>query len=72
MAELFLELFGEEIPARMQVAAEARLRDAVTTGLKDLGLGGGQVTSWSVRAGRYARSNPECVTARTAFPSSLR
>jgi glycyl-tRNA synthetase beta subunit len=27
MAELFIEIFGEEIPARMQPAAEQRLAD---------------------------------------------
>ena len=47
MAELFLELFGEEIPARMQVGAEARLLEMVTKGLNDLGLGGGASASWS-------------------------
>ena len=47
MAELFLELFGEEIPARMQVNAEARLLDMVTKGLSDLGLGGSDAKSWS-------------------------
>ena len=47
MAELFLELFGEEIPARMQVSAEARLLEMVTNGLSDLGLGGSDAKSWS-------------------------
>ena len=39
MAELFIELFGEEIPARMQKAAESRLRDALMAGLAEAGLG---------------------------------
>ncbi|MCE2517182.1 MAG: glycine--tRNA ligase subunit beta [Alphaproteobacteria bacterium] len=47
MAELFVELFGEEIPARMQVAAEARLTEALTKTVKDAGLGGGNAKSWS-------------------------
>ncbi len=50
MAELFVELFGEEIPARMQVAAEARLLDMVTKGLDDAGLtsnAGDDAMSWS-------------------------
>ena len=38
MAELFVELLGEEIPARMQKAAEKQLADAVTGGLIELGL----------------------------------
>ena len=47
MAELFIELFGEEIPARMQKAAEARLSDAVAAGLAEAGLGGEKPQSWS-------------------------
>lgn len=47
MAELFVELFGEEIPARMQLAAEARLTEALTKAVKDAGLGGAAATSWS-------------------------
>ena len=39
MAELLLELFSEEIPARMQAKAEADLLAALTTRLKDAGLG---------------------------------
>ncbi len=39
MADLLLELFCEEIPARMQVAAARQLEDAVTARLKDAGLG---------------------------------
>lgn len=38
MAELLLELFSEEIPARMQAKAEADLRDAVEKALKEAGL----------------------------------
>ena len=47
MAELFIELFGEEIPARMQKAAESRLRDALLAGLAEAGLGGENPQSWS-------------------------
>ncbi|MFN4226289.1 MAG: glycine--tRNA ligase subunit beta, partial [Hyphomonas sp.] len=39
MAELLLELFSEEIPARMQAKAEADLLEAVTGRLKAAGLG---------------------------------
>ena len=38
MAEFLLELFSEEIPARMQVKAADDLRDLVTKGLTDKGL----------------------------------
>ena len=38
MAELLLELFSEEIPARMQARAADDLKRLVTTGLKDAGL----------------------------------
>ncbi len=38
MAKLFLELFSEEIPARMQEKAAADLLRLVTDGLKDAGL----------------------------------
>ena len=41
MADLLLELFSEEIPARMQAKAEADLLKAVTDGLKKAGLEGG-------------------------------
>ena len=47
MPELFIELLSEEIPARMQAAAEQRLSDAFSTALKDAGLGGDAVKSWS-------------------------
>ena len=40
MAELLLELFSEEIPARMQGRAAEDLRRLVTEGLKAQGLGG--------------------------------
>lgn len=39
MAELLLELFSEEIPARMQAKAEADLLAALTARLKEAGLG---------------------------------
>ena len=38
MAELLLELFCEEIPARMQAKAEGDLRDALTKGLAEAGV----------------------------------
>jgi glycyl-tRNA synthetase beta chain len=38
MAQLLLEIFSEEIPARMQAKAEADLLNAVLKGLKDAGL----------------------------------
>ncbi|NQY95601.1 MAG: glycine--tRNA ligase subunit beta [Henriciella sp.] len=38
MAELFLEIFCEEIPARMQATAERDLSEAVLKGLRDAGL----------------------------------
>jgi glycyl-tRNA synthetase beta chain len=38
MAELLLELFSEEIPARMQAKAETDLRDAMEKALKEAGL----------------------------------
>ena len=39
MAELLLELFSEEIPARMQARAADDLKRLVTEGLKAQGLG---------------------------------
>ena len=47
MSELLLELFSEEIPARMQTKAEADLKKAVVEGLKAAGLAGDKVASWS-------------------------
>ena len=38
MTELLLELYSEEIPARMQGRAAADLRDLVTAGLRDTRL----------------------------------
>src|SRR3546814_1827400 len=38
MAEFLLELFSEEIPARMQARAAEDLRRLVETGLRDAGL----------------------------------
>lgn len=40
MAELLLELFSEEIPARMQARAAADLKRLVEDGLKKAGLKG--------------------------------
>lgn len=47
MAELFLEIFCEEIPARMQAKAERDLKDAVLTGLSEAGLGVEKAVSMS-------------------------
>lgn len=47
MAELFIELFGEEIPARMQDDAEQRLAEAVLRSLGENGLGGSTPKTWS-------------------------
>jgi glycyl-tRNA synthetase beta chain len=47
MAELFIEIFGEEIPARMQPAAEQRFADGLAQTLKDAGLGGDAPRTWS-------------------------
>ena len=47
MAELLLELFCEEIPARMQAKAEADLREALVKGLGEAGVKPGAVTSLS-------------------------
>ena len=47
MPDLLLELFCEEIPARMQARAEANLKSALSDGLKTAGLGFGAVESQS-------------------------
>ena len=47
MAEFLLELFSEEIPARMQVKAADDLARLVTSALKDKGLEFGSVASHS-------------------------
>jgi len=54
MAELLLELFSEEIPARMQAKAEGDLLAALTQRLKDAGLG------WKAA---FAVSGPRRLTA---------
>jgi glycyl-tRNA synthetase beta chain len=54
MAELLLELFSEEIPARMQAKAEADLLAALTARLKEAGLG------WK---NAFAVSGPRRLTA---------
>ncbi len=54
MAELLLEIFSEEIPARMQARAEADLLAALTQRLKDAGLG------WKAA---FAVSGPRRLTA---------
>ncbi len=47
MAELFLELFSEEIPARMQAGAQAELARRLTDGFKEAGYGTVEVQTWS-------------------------
>jgi len=47
MPQLLLELFSEEIPARMQARAEADLLRAVTERLADAGLAHGEAFAWS-------------------------
>ncbi|MEH6475033.1 MAG: glycine--tRNA ligase subunit beta, partial [Sneathiella sp.] len=47
MSELLLELFSEEIPARMQTKAAADLARLVTAGLKEAGLEYAAVSSYS-------------------------
>ncbi|MEQ1653228.1 MAG: glycine--tRNA ligase subunit beta, partial [Hyphomicrobium sp.] len=47
MSELLLELFSEEIPARMQVKAAEDLRRLVSEGLKARGLETGEAKSFS-------------------------
>ena len=47
MAELFLEIFCEEIPARMQAKAEGDLKDVFLKGLKEAGLGVEKIASMS-------------------------
>ena len=54
MSELLIELFSEEIPARMQAKAEADLLAALTAKLKDAGLG------WK---NAFAVSGPRRLTA---------
>ncbi len=47
MPELLLELFSEEIPARMQPRAAEELKRLVTDGLKAQGLGAGDAQSFA-------------------------
>jgi glycyl-tRNA synthetase beta chain len=47
MPDLLLELFSEEIPARMQSKAEKDLLDAVIKGLREAGLEAGSAASMS-------------------------
>jgi glycyl-tRNA synthetase beta chain len=47
MAELLLELFSEEIPARMQARAADDLKRLVTEGLKAQGLGVGEAEAYA-------------------------
>src|SRR5262245_4602129 len=47
MAELLLELFSEEIPARMQGRAAEDLKRLITDGLKTQGLEAGEATAFA-------------------------
>jgi glycyl-tRNA synthetase beta chain len=47
MPDLLLEIFSEEIPARMQAKAEKDLLDAIVKGLREAGLEAGSSTSMS-------------------------
>ena len=47
MAELLLELFSEEVPARMQASATDHLVRELTNGLKEAGVDVGVVTSFA-------------------------
>ena len=47
MAELLLELFSEEIPARMQARASEDLKRLVTEGLKAQGLAAGEARAYA-------------------------
>ncbi|MEL6258677.1 MAG: glycine--tRNA ligase subunit beta [Pseudomonadota bacterium] len=47
MPQLLLELFSEEIPARMQAKAEADLLKALTVALEKAGLNHGEARGWS-------------------------
>ena len=47
MAELLLELFSEEIPARMQARAAEDLKRLVTEGLKAQGLAAGEARAFA-------------------------
>jgi glycyl-tRNA synthetase beta chain len=47
MAELLLELFSEEIPARMQARAASQLAELTTAALAEVGLAHGPVASYS-------------------------
>lgn len=47
MASLLLELFSEEIPARMQLAAEKHLAESLQKKLKEVGFDGLELTRYS-------------------------
>jgi glycyl-tRNA synthetase beta chain len=64
MAELLLELFSEEIPARMQAKAEADLLAALTQRLKEAGLGWTQ--AFAVSGPRRLTAVVEGLDARSA------
>ncbi|MFN7054558.1 glycine--tRNA ligase subunit beta [Hyphomonas sp.] len=64
MAELLIELFSEEIPARMQAKAEADLLAALTQRLKEAGLGWTQ--AFAVSGPRRLTAVVEGLDARSA------
>lgn len=51
MPDLLIELFSEEIPARMQARAREDLKKRVTDGLVDAGLTYRSAGAFSTRAG---------------------
>lgn len=63
MAELFIELFGEEIPARMQGRASADLNKRICDGLKDAGLSHGPARCFATPR-RLALVVPDLETAQ--------
>ena len=63
MADLLLELFSEEIPARMQTRAVADLKKLVTNGLVDAGL------TYASAAG-FATPRRLCLTIEGLLPES--
>ena len=82
MAELLLELFSEEIPARMQARAAEDLQRLVTEGLKAQGLAAGEARAYrdaaaagaggGGRAGQVARHAPRSARARASMRRSRR
>ena len=72
MAELLLELFSEEIPARMQARAAEDLKRLVTEGLERAGLAMSERRTASRRRGGSRSSSRTCRTNRLPSPRSAR